>query len=172
MDIKKSILVLSIWFAIYPVYGEHEENRYVPDKIKNRAFYTAPPTVPHEVRSISNSECVTCHKINREFSDGRKSVISPHIEWFNCQQCHVSQYNIAGEIEQEIPLNNFEGLEKPDAKHQAHEWAPPMIPHRTFLRENCNSCHSSETPKTEIKGPHHQRTNCLQCHVMNEDLDF
>ena len=42
----------------------------------------------------------------------------------------------------------------------------------TFLRENCNSCHSSETPKTEIKGPHHQRTNCLQCHVMNEDLDF
>lgn len=132
-----------------------------------RAFYTAPPVIPHEVAVRNSSECLYCHK---EVADigGRTTVKTPHPEFSNCMQCHVQ-----GAVNEVIDVqNSWQGLEEPAGGMRAHEFAPPLIPHRITLRENCLSCHGPDNPDEKLRTTHPERSNCQQCHVAAEDVEF
>ena len=48
--------------------------------------------------------------------------------------------------------------------NRAFSGAPPTIPHRVFMRDNCISCHGP-TGYHEYRTTHPNRTQCMQCHV-------
>jgi cytochrome c-type protein NapB len=62
--------------------------------------------------------------------------------------------------------NSFVGLPQ-DLRSggRLHPLAPPTIPHKTFMRENCTACHSGAAAREEIRTSHPERTRCRQCHV-------
>ena len=51
------------------------------------------------------------------------------------------------------------------AGDRASGGAPPRIPHRILMRENCGSCHDGPAAREEIRTSHPERTRCRQCHV-------
>jgi predicted CXXCH cytochrome family protein len=46
-----------------------------------------------------------------------------------------------------------------------YDGAPPTIPHKVFMRENCGACHVGPGAREEILTTHPERTRCRQCHV-------
>ncbi len=79
----------------------------------------------------------------------------------NCRQCHLFQTT-----KQHFAKSNFEPLRQ-DLKpgERLFLGAPPVIPHPTFMRENCQSCHTGAAARPEIRCTHPERANCTQCHV-------
>jgi cytochrome c-type protein NapB len=79
----------------------------------------------------------------------------------NCVQCHVFRKQ-----EELFAASDFRGLAQHFTKADRHyPGAPPVIPHRVFMRENCTSCHSGPVARPEIRCSHPLRANCRQCHV-------
>jgi len=174
---KKILLFVSISLMLLvpaSLFASKKEKAHEVKKEKNdyrqalRAFYTAPPVIPHEVTAQrGQKECLFCHKKVLHVG-GRTSVQTSHPEFFNCQQCHVQ-----GIIKEEgFSATTWKGQEEPKKGTRAHETAPPTIPHRLFLRKNCNSCHGPKNPDKNLRGPHPERTNCLQCHVQEKEKQF
>ncbi len=144
------------------------------ERAQRRAYNGAPPVIPHEPFGAA---CVACHTgTGVEVPGIGFSPPSPHGEtpgmthMSRCQQCHVFQDYTA------IPFTEsvFEGLEQ-DLRQgdRLYPGAPPVIPHRVFMRESCLSCHSGPQAREEIRTSHPERTRCLQCHaigVANTDV--
>ncbi len=137
-----------------------------------RAFFTAPPVIPHKIGS-SEQECLSCHAKKRTYK-GATSNLTPHPEYKNCEQCHVRgtppQYfkNMNTKVK-----TSWKGLKKPGKGTRQHDFAPPTIPHPFQLRENCNACHSTRyTSQPGLLGPHPYRHNCFQCHVMMDSSTY
>lgn len=134
----------------------------------NRAFNGAPPTIPHSIDQISDASCVACH------SDGAKTVslrIPPMSHQFltNCTQCHVeSRPRHANPIL--FRENHFDGVKAPQEGPRAFPGAPPQIPHATWMRSNCMSCHGYAGLQG-IRTTHPWRNNCQQCHAPSADTD-
>ena len=128
-----------------------------------RAFHTAPPVIPHEAYANDPAECAYCHSDIRDTPHGT-TLITPHIEFHNCAQCHVRAASHLGS-----PVitsgNSFQGLKTPYDGHRWSEVSPPTVPHRTALRENCLTCHASDSPYEHLRTPHPERSQCYQCHV-------
>lgn len=136
-------------------------------RAENRAFAGAPPTVPHPVKQTGDLACVACH------TDGvavRGRLASPmsHAFMANCTQCHVPSEAagpmdaaLAGTMSHE---NRFEGLEEPTGGSVAWAGAPPQIPHATWMRQECTSCHGP-MGREGMKSTHPWRQNCEQCHT-------
>ena len=136
-----------------------------------RAFYTAPPVIPHIVQHQGNAQCAYCHQEVRHIGN-RVSVQSPHSHFQNCQQCHVG-INLLNANEAEPTVEStWQGAQEPRKGDRATVTSPPTIPHRIFLRENCNSCHATDTPNETMRGPHPERSSCRQCHVADLDAEF
>jgi nitrate reductase cytochrome c-type subunit len=133
-----------------------------------RAFYTAPPVVPHEIESRDPKDCLRCHLRVTKGGDTRVAMKTPHPQFSNCTQCHVP--GLPG-VHQEIG-SSWIGLKEPKHGDRWFTLSPPTIPHRIALRENCLSCHDPENPDARIRTPHPQRTNCLQCHVPDDHNEF
>ncbi len=133
-----------------------------------RAFYTAPPVIPHSVESRNPQDCLRCHAQVTPLDDGRIAMATPHPQFFNCQQCHV-QKDMTGKDQVE---NNWVGLKEPQYGERWSGVSPPTVPHRIFLREKCLSCHSSENPNQRLRTPHPERSACLQCHVPDASKEF
>ncbi len=133
-----------------------------------RAFYTAPPVIPHELESQDFKDCLLCHLEVTKFEDGRTAPETPHPQLSNCLQCHVPSQPGGN---QKVG-STWRGLEEPKRGDRWFTVSPPTIPHRIFLRENCLSCHDPENPDTRLRTPHPQRTSCLQCHVPNRSIEF
>ncbi len=133
-----------------------------------RAFYTAPPVVPHEIEMQDTQDCLRCHLNVTRLDDGRVAKETPHPQFSSCLQCHVpganNEFNTNG--------TSWEGLEEPKRGDRWATMAPPMIPHRIKLRENCLSCHGSQNPDMRLRTTHPERTSCLQCHVPNYNNEF
>ena len=53
-----------------------------------------------------------------------------------------------------------------------YDGAPPTIPHKILMRENCAACHTGPGARTEILTSHPERTRCRQCHVPVSTRDF
>lgn len=134
-----------------------------------RSYFGAPPPVPHTIQSDRASEwCLGCHaKENRVRLRHKAIAPTPHAEYSQCMQCHVKRNDGITPWKE----NTFVGLDFPGKGSRAHEFAPPTVPHKTFMRENCSSCHG---PKGEhaIRTPHPYRSQCQQCHVAELSQDY
>lgn len=135
---------------------------------QNRAFNGAPPTVPHSIDQMSTQACMACHGEGIKTESLRASKIS-HQFLNNCTQCHVEndpRHMLASLFRE----NSFIGLPAPTGGPRAFEGAPPMIPHSTWMRVDCMSCHGF-TGVQGIRSTHPWRKNCQQCHAPSSVLD-
>ncbi len=135
---------------------------------QNRAFNGAPPTIPHSIDQMSAQSCMACHGEGFKSESLRISKMS-HQFLANCTQCHVESrpdHMAAFEFRE----STFVGLPAPTAGPRAFEGAPPMIPHSTWMRVNCMSCHGFSSQQG-IRTTHPWRQNCQQCHAPSSELD-
>ncbi len=133
-----------------------------------RAFYTAPPVIPHEVESGGSRNCLDCHVYVTKLGEASADMQIPHPQFFNCLQCHAP--SLPGGNQQAD--NVWEGLEEPIEGTRWSLASPPTIPHRIFLRGNCLSCHGPQNPDMRLKTPHPERASCLQCHAPDHNREF
>ncbi|WGH76766.1 multiheme c-type cytochrome [Tenacibaculum tangerinum] len=152
-------------YSNMPVDENHQ--RSMKTYYKNRAFYGAPPSIPHvveEKQTIGDASCLQCHE-NGGFVEKFKAYtpVTPHPELVNCKQCHVAQK------EQTLfKTGNFSVVTGPEVGvNNALVSSPPVIPHHIQLRENCLACHAGPSAPKEIRVTHPERVNCRQCHVLN-----
>ena len=147
----------------------HEEKLVaLQQRARNRAFNGAPPTVPHSIDHQSDTSCVACHQTGAVTASLRIPRIS-HTFLANCTQCHVESQ--PRHLPPEVFLENlFAGLPAPTAGPRAFPGAPPQIPHTTWMRSDCMSCHGYEG-RHGIRTTHPWRSNCLQCHAPSAAME-
>jgi len=135
---------------------------------QNRAFNGAPPTIPHPADQMSARSCLACHGEGLSSETLRISKMS-HQFLANCTQCHVESnpQHMEAALFRE---SSFVGLPAPTGGPRAYEGAPPMIPHSTWMRVNCMSCHGFASQQG-IRTTHPWRTNCQQCHAPSSTLE-
>jgi cytochrome c-type protein NapB len=140
-----------------------------------RAYDGAPPTIPHHVRQNSAAECMACHGDGLRLGALRAQTI-PHDNFTNCTQCHVATEAPMPSLEKLPPdprnvANTFRGLDSPRGGPRAWPIAPPQIPHTSFMRENCMSCHGPGGPQA-MRSSHTSRQSCTQCHTSSAEIDL
>jgi cytochrome c-type protein NapB len=143
------------------------------DRSENRAYDGAPPTIPHPVRQASVAECLACHAEGMRLRGAVASPVS-HAEYASCTQCHVvSEGPMPGARlppDGAFSGNTFVGLASPTAGPRAWDIAPPQIPHKTFMREQCMSCHGPNG-RDAMRSTHPDRQQCEQCHAPSAVMD-
>ena len=134
-------------------------------RAERRAYDGAPPTIPHQ---DFGATCTACHNAQGQSVTGVGfAPASPHDDTpraggtTRCRQCHV--FVTTGES---FVRSEYEPLEQ-DLRRggRATPGAPPTIPHRTLMRENCVACHDGPGAREEIRTSHPERSRCRQCHV-------
>ncbi len=138
------------------------------ERAQRRAYDGAPPVVAHENFGMT---CTECHDLEGMEVEGVGfAPPSPHdatlgmSAFSRCRQCHVFS-----QTDSEFTGNAFAGLRQ-DLRRGArlNPFAPPTLPHKTFMRENCIACHSGPAAREEIRTDHPTRPRCRQCHVSVE----
>ena len=152
-------------YATMPADANHQ--RSLNTYYKNRAYYGAPPRIPHPVeehQNIGGKSCLKCHDNGGYVEKYRAySPVTPHPELVNCRQCHVTQ-----KTTKLFKAANYEAFRSPSVgNNNALLTSPPVIPHQIQLRENCLACHAGPSAPKEIRVSHPERVNCRQCHVPN-----
>ena len=130
-----------------------------------RAYDGAPPVIPH---SPFGAECSACHnERGQSVPNVGFAPPSPHPGTVfeggttRCRQCHVFRTT-----EDLFVSSGFVGLDQDlAAGDRATAGAPPRIPHRLLMRENCVACHDGPAAREEIRTDHPERDRCRQCHV-------
>lgn len=157
----------------FPKYTEEEKRQALDERAERRAFDGAPPVVPHKITQIDSVSCLKCHGEGTKIGDRHASKIC-HDRMSNCTQCHVEGSANGGPPRETLPNlmgeNEFVGLEAPLHGERATRTAPPMIPHTTWMRTDCLSCHGP-SGKNAIQTRHPYRQNCNQCHAPSAALD-
>lgn len=134
-------------------------------RAERRAYDGAPPVIAHDDFGIT---CTECHNLEgMEVAGVGYAPPSPHQGTLGmsavsrCRQCHVFALT-----EDTFAGNTFAGLRQ-DLRHggRLNDLAPPTIPHKTFMRENCIACHTGPAAREEIRTSHPERPRCVQCHV-------
>ncbi|MDH3321638.1 MAG: nitrate reductase cytochrome c-type subunit [Flavobacteriaceae bacterium] len=151
-------------YADMPIDKNHE--RSLDTYYKNRAFYGAPPSIPHPVeeRNMGANSCLKCHDNGGFVSKfNAYTPVTPHPEKVNCRQCHVPIKS-----ESLFVATNWSRTKGASIGNKALISSPPVIPHQIQLRENCLSCHAGPSAPKEIRTTHPDRVNCRQCHVIND----
>jgi nitrate reductase (cytochrome), electron transfer subunit len=141
----------------------------IADRATNRAFDGAPPVIPHKVEQQSAASCLVCHGQGMKLGDRIATKIS-HAHFSSCTQCHVESTS-SGPFDAgaEIP-NSFAGLSRSGPGTRAFAGSPPTIPHTTWLRDDCMSCHGT-IARQGLRTTHPWFTNCTQCHAPSTALD-
>jgi cytochrome c-type protein NapB len=140
-------------------------------RAERRAYDGAPPTVPHEDMGMV---CTECHnERGMPVDDLGFAPAEPHdgtaqaYSTGRCRQCHV--FVLA---EDTFAENDWVGLQQDlRAGRRLNALAPPTIPHRLFMRENCAACHTGPGARVAIATTHPERDRCRQCHVPAEGPD-
>lgn len=134
----------------------------------SRAFNGAPPTIPHPVNETSTVACIVCHGEGAKTDTLRIPKMS-HQFLANCTQCHVENNprHMTATLFRE---SSFVGLPAPTAGPRAFPGAPPQIPHSTWMRSDCMSCHGF-AGLHGIRTTHPWRNSCTQCHAPSSTLD-
>ena len=139
---------------------------------QRRAYDGAPPTIPHPTDTRAQPNCLVCHEHGAKIAE----LIAPqmsHPPLANCPQCHVEEVSpagIAAELAPALTANEFDPSPFGGQGARAWQGAPPVVPHRGFMRERCDSCHGV-TGAMGLRTPHPDRQSCVQCHVFDEKLD-
>lgn len=157
---------------VFEKLDEKSLEKTLKERARRRAYEGAPPTIPHAVRQNSASECMACHgeglRLGRRYAQ-----TLPHDNFTSCTQCHVSESppmpGSAGPDPRAVG-NSFVGLQAPRQAERASPVAPPQIPHQTFMRENCMSCHGP-LGANALRTSHPSRQSCTQCHASSATLD-
>jgi cytochrome c-type protein NapB len=152
------------------------------DRLRTRAFDTAPPAVPHPVDQRTAESCLACHGNGMTIA-GKTATRMSHPLLTNCTQCHVEQ---AGSVPQVLaahtnlsnnapeaawpPGNRFDGVKRAGPGTRLLPGLPPTIPHTLHMRDDCMSCHGL-IARPGIRTTHPWLQNCRQCHVANDDLE-
>lgn len=133
-----------------------------------RAYAGAPPVVPHGIDQMDPTGCMACHGEGLRSKSLRAPKMS-HDFLSNCTQCHVESKN--SQLPPPLnPANAFRGLEEVAHGDRQSPVAPPVMPHRTWMRQDCRSCHGPNgTPG--LRTTHPERRNCVQCHAPSAGLD-
>ncbi len=160
--------VVDILAPVASLWNDVDRQALLQARAKRRAFDGAPPVVPHPIDQMSASSCLVCHGKGLTISTAHAPQL-PHSMLLNCTQCHVEQSSTMMESFL-IATNDFNGLSAPTQGTRAWSGAPPTIPHSTFMRESCMSCHGP-TGHQAIRSSHPWRANCLQCHAPSADFD-
>lgn len=134
------------------------------DRAARRLFDGAPPVIPHV---DFGADCLSCHRSGMAVPEVGYAPPVPHenVEapglMSRCRQCHVQRVT-----DDEFRPNGFTGLAQ-DLRpgERLYDGAPPVIPHRTLLRENCLACHDGPAAREEIRCSHPERVRCVQCHA-------
>ena len=141
------------------------------DRAKNRAYDGAPPTVPHPIEGLhAPAACLACHGSGLRVGDRVASKVS-HPHFTNCVQCHAP--GAPPELAQFAtpePGNAFAGTTRAGPGSRAGPGAPPTIPHTTWMRQDCTSCHGL-VARPGLRTTHPWLTNCTQCHAPSAMLD-
>jgi len=134
-----------------------------------RAYEGAPPVIPHAIKDLDLRTCRTCHATGLRTGDQLAHAVS-HTHLANCTQCHVEAANHQFAPVHD-PANSFAGI-RPQAAggFRALSGSPPNIPHTTFMRTNCASCHGPHG-YPGLQPDHLDRLNCVQCHALNAEFD-
>lgn len=149
---------------------ESERAAPTPEAVRaaRRAYDGAPPTPPHGDFGMS---CGACHDADGRSVGDAYAPPSPHLGTAEegatprCRQCHVFVTTDALFV-----ANGFMGLPqnmRPGGR--ASPGAPPTIPHRLQMRENCLACHGGPAARPAIRTSHPERPRCRQCHVAVTD---
>ena len=144
------------------------------ERARLRAYDGAPPRIPHPIRQDSAAECLSCHDEGLRFR-GRIAPAMSHREMASCTQCHVvDEAPMPGGSslppDPRAAESTFVGLAAPSAGPRAWSIAPPQIPHRTWMRERCTSCHGTYG-RAPIRSSHTHRQSCEQCHTASPEAD-
>lgn len=143
--------------------------RSIEQRAGLRAYEGAPPVIPHPIGDLNVQTCRACHAEGLRAGDKVARMVS-HTYLTNCTQCHVEAAEPPADAA--APAGNtFVGL-RASGYGGTRAWAgaPPVIPHPTFMRTNCVSCHG-EHGYDGWRPDHLSRTNCVQCHVPAAELD-
>ncbi|MBX3466599.1 MAG: hypothetical protein KF878_06840 [Planctomycetes bacterium] len=117
--------------------------------------------IPHPVDARSVASCLACHEHGLRVGDVSAPAL-PHAPYASCTQCHTPAHPL--EAASGAPGNAFVGLRPEAARERAWPGAPPVIPHGTWLREDCLSCHGPAGP-AGLQATHPWRQSCTQCHA-------
>jgi cytochrome c-type protein NapB len=134
-------------------------------RAERRAYDGAPPVIPHNDFGMT---CTQCHNLGGiEVPDVGFAPPYPHDGTLGlsglarCRQCHVF-----AATDGTFVANSFVGLPQDLRRgRRLNPIAPPTIPHRIFMRENCLACHGGAAAREEIRTSHPERVRCRQCHV-------
>ena len=145
--------------------GAHQiqDQRKLRDFYKRRAYLGAPPMVPHAVveKNGKMENCLSCHGKGGYVPKYQAyAPVTPHPTYANCVQCHVPQTTTTL-----FKPTKWTKTKPPQLRRTPLPGGPPPIPHALQLRTNCNACHAGPGSVRELRTPHPDRTNCLQCHV-------
>lgn len=157
-----------------PVEPDGDKDRALAERAALRAYDGAPPRIPHAIRQDSVAECLVCHDEGLRFR-GRLAPPMSHTEHASCTQCHVVDDGPVPGADavppdpRDVP-NSFAGLASPDAGPRFQPIGPPQIPHRTTMRERCDSCHGVNG-RNPMRSTHPARQSCEQCHTPSAALD-
>jgi cytochrome c-type protein NapB len=139
-------------------------------RASRRVFDGAPPTIPHAIDQLATPACLSCHGEGVMVA-GMTAPVMSHVRRDSCVQCHV----VAADprplaTTPPAPPTSFVGTESPRGGARAWQGAPPTIPHSTWMREQCASCHG---PKGTLgmRTPHPWQQSCTQCHAPSATLD-
>ncbi len=138
-----------------------------------RAFEGAPPVIPHPIVDLNIQTCRACHAQGLQAGDKVARMVS-HTYLTNCTQCHVE----SGRAMPGSAMGNDRGTDNTFIGFRSSGYggtrasagAPPVMPHTTFMRTNCVSCHG-EHGYDGWRPDHLSRTNCVQCHAPAAEFD-
>lgn len=135
------------------------------ERASRRAFDGAPPTIPHPIDPRRSGSCLSCHEAGVTLPGGALAPVISHPPYAACTQCHVpaaASLTVAAGERGPTPDNSFVGRSS-RAGTRAWPGAPPTMPHTSFMRERCESCHVSGYEALATSHP--ERSHCRQCHA-------
>lgn len=141
----------------------------VDARAARRAFDGAPPVIPHAVDAV-RQDCRSCHA-NGAVVDGKVARAMSHAPYEMCQQCHVPVADPRGVGEAPPPPESlFVGRASSGNGVRVWAGAPPTMPHGTWMRESCASCHGP-AGQPGLRTSHPDRQSCNQCHAPASSLE-
>jgi nitrate reductase (cytochrome), electron transfer subunit len=159
-------------FDLYTKIEPSEAAKEASSKLRasRRAYNGAPPIIPHPVENTNDAACYVCHSGGVKIAGLKASVMS-HAYLANCVQCHAPMAPAPFQSIDSTVETTFVGLPAPKEGKRAYTGAPPTIPHSSWMRENCNACHSGANGWEGMESTHPWRSNCVQCHAPSAALD-
>ena len=147
-------------------------DRAIAARAERRAFEGAPPTIPHPIGDGSAEACLACHERGARIGEALAPPMS-HTPYTMCTQCHVVQAPrpFGKQVVSFVSAgSSFEGVRAAPAPHTGIRGAPPQIPHASFMRERCQSCHGADG-RPGLQTSHPERASCQQCHAASAIVD-